>query len=56
MDEVVYLHAYDCVSDAKRALEKYFAFYNQNRPHTALDGQTPDKFYFNNQPAMQKTA
>jgi hypothetical protein len=24
----------------------YFAFYNQGRPHTALDGRTPDMVYF----------
>jgi hypothetical protein len=23
-----------------------FTFYNQGRPHTALDGQTPDMVYF----------
>jgi len=25
---------------------RYFAFYNQCRPHLALDGQTPDAVYF----------
>ena len=54
--EEVYLHAYDCVSDAKRGLEKYFAFYNQRRPHTALDDKTPDEFYFDNLPALPKAA
>ena len=44
------------MSDAKRGLEKYFRFYNQNRPHTALDDKTPDEFYFDNLPAMQKAA
>jgi len=27
-------------------LARYFTFYNQGRPHTALDGQTPDMVYF----------
>jgi len=45
--EEVYLHAYDSVSDAKDALKRYFAFYNQRRPHSALDGRTPDMAYFN---------
>ena len=54
--EEVYQHAYDCVSDAKRGLEKYFAFYNQRRPHTALDDKTPDEFYFYNLPALPKAA
>jgi putative transposase len=45
--EEVYLHAYDSVSDAKSALKRYFGFYNQRRPHSALDGKTPDMAYFN---------
>ena len=54
--EEICLHAYDSMSDARLGLEKYFMFYNQNRPHTALDDKTPDELYFNNLPAMQKTA
>ncbi|WP_366925709.1 integrase core domain-containing protein [uncultured Nitrosomonas sp.] len=42
--------------DAKQGLEKYFMFYNQYRPHTALDDKTPNEFYFDNLPAMQKIA
>jgi putative transposase len=34
--EEVYLHAYECVSDARKGLDKYFAFYNHRRPHTTL--------------------
>jgi len=44
--EEVYLHAYDTVAEAQRSLAAYFTFYNQGRPHTALDGQTPDMVYF----------
>jgi hypothetical protein len=44
----------DC--DAKRALEKYFAFYNQKRPLTALDDKTPDEFYCDNLPALPGAA
>jgi transposase-like protein len=54
--EEVYLYAYDSVSDAKRGLEKYFRLYNQERPHTALDDQTPDEFNFDNLPALPKAA
>ena len=54
--EEVYLHAYDSVSDARNGLGKYFTKYNQLRPHTALDGQTPDEFYFDNLPALPKAA
>ena len=45
--EEIYLHAYDTVSDAKGALKRYFDFYNRRRPHSALDGKTPDMAYFN---------
>jgi putative transposase len=44
--EEVYLHAYDSVTEARHGLTRYFTFYNQGRPHTALDGQTPDMVYF----------
>jgi putative transposase len=54
--EEVYLHAYDSVSEAKSGLGKYFTKYNQHRPHSALDDQTPDEFYFDNLPALPKAA
>jgi putative transposase len=44
--EEVYLHAYDSVEHARQGLERYFRFYNQRRPHSSLDGQTPDTVYF----------
>jgi putative transposase len=47
--EEVYLHAYETISEARNALKRYFSFYNQRRPHSALDGKTPDMAYFNNQ-------
>jgi putative transposase len=47
--EEVYLHAYDTVAEAQRHLAAYFTFYNQGRPHSALDGQTPDMVYFGSQ-------
>ena len=43
--EHVYLHAYESVSEAKRQLATYFEFYNTRRPHSSLDGQTPDTAY-----------
>jgi len=51
--EEVYLHAYDSVAEARRGLERYFTFYNQRRPHTALDGQTPDMVYFAPLPQLE---
>ena len=44
--EEVYLHAYDSVTQARQGLEGYFRFYNQRRPHSSLDGKTPDPVYF----------
>jgi len=54
--EEVYLYAYDSVSEAKRGLKNYFVRYNQFRPHSALDDQTPDEFYFDNLPTLLKAA
>ena len=44
--EEVYLHAYDSVTEARQGLQRYFTFYNQGRPHSFLDGRTPDMVYF----------
>ncbi len=51
--EEVYLHAYDSVSAAQQGLARYFTFYNGGRPHTALDGRTPDMVYFGVQPQLR---
>lgn len=45
--EEVYLYAYDSVSQARAGLAKYLMFYNTQRPHSSLDGKTPDQVYFN---------
>ncbi len=44
--EEVYLHAYDTVTAVHQGLERYLRFYNQTRPHQALEGQTPDQVYY----------
>jgi putative transposase len=44
--EEVYLHAYDSVAEARKSIQRYFSFYNQRRPHSSLDGRTPDMVYF----------
>ena len=44
--EEVYLRAYDSVSEARVSLGQYLAFYNERRPHSSLDGHTPDEAYF----------
>ena len=50
--EEVYLHAYETVTEVRAALTRYFAFYNQRRPHTALDRRTPDAVYFSALPHL----
>lgn len=51
--EEIYLHAYKSVTEARQSLTRYFAFYNQRRPHSALDGQTPDTVYFKSLPSTR---
>jgi putative transposase len=44
--EEVYLRAYDGVSEARSSIGRYLDFYNRRRPHSSLDGATPDQAYF----------
>src|SRR6266403_3675024 len=44
--EEVYLRAYDSVSEARSSIGRYLDFYNSRRPHSSLDGSTPDQAYF----------
>jgi putative transposase len=43
--ENVYLHAYETGSEARAGIGEWIAFYNQTRPHSSLDGLTPNAFY-----------
>jgi len=45
--EEVYLRAYASVSEARAGIGRYIGFYNSRRPHSSLDGKTPDQAYFN---------
>ncbi len=54
--EEVYLHAYETVSAARSGIGRYLEFYNSRRPHSTLDGSTPDEFYYRNLPALQEAA
>jgi putative transposase len=45
--EDIYLRAYESVSAVRTGLNKYFNFYNSRRPHSSLDGRTPDQVYYN---------
>ena len=48
--EEVYLRAYDSVGEARQSIGRYFDFYNGRRPHSSLDGMTPDQAYFTELP------
>ncbi len=54
--EEVYLHAYAYVgvSEARASIGRYLRFYNSRRPHSSLDGKTPDQAYF--EPLMPQAA
>jgi putative transposase len=43
--EEVYLQEYEDVWEAEKSLEKYFYFYNHERPHQSLGNQTPFEMY-----------
>ena len=43
--EEVYLKAYDTVAEARAGIGAYLRFYNSERPHQALDYQTPAQVF-----------
>jgi len=43
--EEIYLNAYDSLREAREGIGRYFAFYNDRRPHMALGYQSPANFY-----------
>ncbi len=44
--EEVYLRAYASVSEARAGIGRYIGSYNSRRPHSSLDGKTPNQAYF----------
>jgi putative transposase len=52
--EHVYLHAYETVAEARSMIGSYLEFFNERRPHSSLDRQTPDMVYF--KPQLQGKA
>jgi putative transposase len=43
--EDIYIRGYDTVPGLHRGLARYFAFYNEERPHQSLDYRTPAAVY-----------
>lgn len=50
--EEIYLRAYANVPEARAGIGQYIQFFNAGRPHSSLDGRTPDEAYFNQLPSM----
>ena len=53
--EEVYLHAYESLTEARNALEKYFEFYNIKRKHQTLKAK-PDEVYYADLPTLKMAA
>ena len=43
--ECVYLHAFETGSELRVGLTRWISYYNADRPHSRLAGQTPDEAY-----------
>ena len=45
--EEVYLKAYETVTEARSGIKECIRFYNHERTHQSLGGQTPEQVYYN---------
>ncbi len=45
--ECIYLHEWETVREVRQGVGGYFNFYNNERPHQSLGGQTPASIYLN---------
>ena len=43
--ECIYLHAFETGSELRAGLSNWIGDYNTRRPHSGLDGRTPDEAY-----------
>ena len=43
--ECVYLNAWETGGEARAGINRWMGFYNTERPHSTLDGRTPDEAY-----------
>jgi putative transposase len=54
--EEVYLKAYESVAHARKYIDHYLTWYNQQRPHSSLLDRIRDEAYFAMLPAMKTAA
>ena len=54
--EHVYKHVYASVTEARTQVGQYLVWYNAQRGHSSLDGQTPDEAYGRLLPLLQRQA
>ena len=50
--ECVYLNAFETGSQARAGIGLWIAYYNTQRPHSALGGRTPSEAYAGCRPAL----
>ena len=43
--ECIYLNAFDTIREASDGIDHWMNYYNQERPHSSLDDQTPSEMY-----------
>ncbi len=44
--EEIYVNEFQSVEQLRKALKKYFDFYNHERPHQSFKAQTPAEVYY----------
>ena len=49
----LYLNNYETVEDLYAGLDRYFKFYNDERPHSSLEDKTPAEVYYNKEVMRQ---
>lgn len=54
--ECVYLHAWETGSETRAGIKKWMNFYNAQRPHSTLDGRTPNEAYDGSEMTVQPLA
>lgn len=50
--EEVYLNPYETIQEARRSIEKWINFYNNERPHQSLNYRTPAEVHFGIAPSV----